>query len=40
MPRPVYQSMRERDLRGIYEYLSAVPCIEGPPSGVLRNDCT
>jgi len=40
MPWPVYQSMRERDLRAIYEYLSAVPCIEGPPSGVLHNACT
>jgi hypothetical protein len=40
MPWPVYQSMGQRDLRAIYEYLSAVPCIEGPPSGVLHNDCT
>lgn len=40
MPWPVYQNMRERDLRAIYEYLSAVPCIEGTPSGVLHNDCT
>jgi hypothetical protein len=40
MAWPVYQNMRERDLRAIYEYLSAVPCIEGPPSGVLHNDCT
>jgi len=40
MPWPVYQNMLERDLRAIYEYLSAVPCIAGPPSGVLHNDCT
>jgi hypothetical protein len=40
MPWPVYQSMRERDLRAIYEYLSAVPCVSGPPAGVLHNDCT
>jgi hypothetical protein len=39
MPWPVYQSMREQDLRAIYEYLSAVPCVEGPPSGVLHNEC-
>ncbi len=39
MPWPVYQNMAERDLRAIYEYLSAVPCIAGPPSGVLHNDC-
>ena len=40
MPWPVYQSMEERDVRAIYEYLSAIPCIEGPTSGVLHNDCT
>jgi hypothetical protein len=40
MPWPEYQNMGKRDLRAIYEYLSAVPCIEGPPSGVLHNDCT
>jgi hypothetical protein len=39
MPWPVYQSLRRQDLRAIYEYLSAVPCLEGPPSGVLHNDC-
>ena len=39
MPWPVYQDMGDRDLRAIYEYLSAVPCIEGPPSGLLHNDC-
>lgn len=40
MPWPVYQNMGDRDLRAIYEYLSAVPCIGGPPSGPLHNDCT
>ena len=40
MPWPAYQDLRERDLRAIYEYLSAVPCIAGPPTGVLHNDCT
>ncbi|HUI59075.1 MAG TPA: hypothetical protein VLX90_02565 [Steroidobacteraceae bacterium] len=40
MPWPVYKKMRERDLRAIYEYLSAVPCVAGPPSGVLHNDCS
>ncbi len=40
MPWPVYRNMRERDLRAIYEYLRAVPCVEGPPSGVLHNDCS
>jgi hypothetical protein len=40
MPWPVYQSLKEHDLRAIYEYLSAIPCIAGPATGVLHNDCT
>lgn len=40
MPWPELQSMTERDLRALYEYLSAVPCISGPPTGLLHNDCT
>ena len=45
MPWPEFQSMTEHDLRAIYEYLSAVPCITGPPAGtppptgILHNDC-
>ena len=51
MPWPVYRNMTNHDLRAIYEYLSAVPCIEGPatPSDLpppaqyafqaLHNDC-
>ena len=31
MPWPVYQDMTDRDLRAIYEYLSAIPCVEGDP---------
>jgi hypothetical protein len=31
MPWPVYQSMTDSDLRAIYEYLSAIPCVEGDP---------
>ena len=31
MPWPTFQSMTDRDLRAIYEYLSAIPCIEGDP---------
>jgi hypothetical protein len=31
MPWPVYQDMTRRDLRAIYEYLSAIPCVEGDP---------
>jgi hypothetical protein len=41
MPWPIFQSMTVHDLRAIYEYLSAIPCIEGPPApSVLHNDCT
>jgi hypothetical protein len=39
MPWPGLRNLKERDLRAIYEYLSAVPCISGPP-GPLHNDCT
>src|SRR6267378_6819158 len=31
MPWNIYRNMTNRDLRAIYEYLSAVPCIAGPP---------
>jgi hypothetical protein len=41
MPWPNFQSFTDLDLRAIYEYLSAIPCIEGPPApSVLHNDCT
>lgn len=40
MPWPLFQSMTVHDLRAIYEYLSAIPCIEGPPApSILHNDC-
>jgi hypothetical protein len=40
MPWPIHRNMTEHDLRAIYEYLSAIPCIEGPPApNVLHNDC-
>ena len=40
MPWPTYQNMTDHDLRAIYEYLSAVPCIAGPPAPDPRhNDC-
>jgi hypothetical protein len=39
MPWPTYQNMTERDLRAIYEYLSSIPCITGPATGILHNDC-
>ncbi len=31
MPWPTFQNMTDRDLGAIYEYLSAIPCIEGDP---------
>jgi hypothetical protein len=40
MPWPNYQKLSDHDLRAIYEYLKAVPCVEGPPApSVLHNDC-
>ncbi len=40
MPWPIYKNMTDHDLRAIYEYLSAIPCIEGPPAPDPRhNDC-
>lgn len=41
MPWPVHQNMTDHDIRAIYEYLSAIPCIDTNIDGapVLRNDC-
>jgi hypothetical protein len=41
MPWPIYQNLNEQDMRAIYEYLSAIPCIAGPadPNNPLHNDC-
>ena len=40
MPWPIYRNMTDHDLRAIYEYLSAIPCITGPPApSPLHNDC-
>jgi hypothetical protein len=39
MPWPEYTKMTDRDLRAIYEYLRAVPCLEGGP-GVVGPRCT
>jgi hypothetical protein len=30
MPWPAFRNMTDHDLRAIYEYLSAIPCIESP----------
>jgi len=41
MPWPRFQLMTKHDIRAIYEYLRAVPCIEGPPApSVLHNQCS
>jgi hypothetical protein len=32
MPWPFFDEFTDHDLRAIYEYLSAIPCIEGPPN--------
>jgi hypothetical protein len=40
MPWPTFQNMTDQELRAIYEYLGAIPCIAGPATGVLHNDCT
>ena len=41
MPWPIYQHMTDHDLRAIYEYLSAIPCIDtiDPNNPQLRNTC-
>jgi hypothetical protein len=40
MPWPSYMNLTKDDLRAIYEYLSAIPCIAGPPApSPLNNVC-
>jgi hypothetical protein len=46
MPWPVFSRMTDHQIEAIYEYLSAIPCIDNttstPPAGAaneLRNDC-
>lgn len=40
MPWPIFHHMTYHDLQAIYEYLSAIPCIAGPPApSLLHNDC-
>ncbi len=41
MPWVVYQDMTDHDIRAIYEYLSAIPCIAGPPApSHLHHECS
>lgn len=40
MPWWFFRNMTTHELRAIYEYLSAIPCVAGPPApSVLHNDC-
>lgn len=40
MPWFSYNNLTDRDLRAIYEYLSAIPCVAGPPApNPLHNNC-
>ena len=39
MPWTAYQKMTDLEIRAIYEYLSAIPCVAGPDTGVLHNNC-
>lgn len=46
MPWPLFHNMTDHQMEAIYEYLSAIPCIDNnfapPPAGApneLRNDC-
>jgi len=40
MPWPGLKDLTDHDLRAIYEYLSAIPCVPGPPApSPLHNDC-
>jgi hypothetical protein len=41
MPWPTFHNMTDHQMDAIYEYLSAIPCIEGPsdPNDPLHNDC-
>ncbi len=42
MPWPTYQNLTDYELRAIYEYLSAIPCVAGPadPNDPLHNNCS
>jgi hypothetical protein len=41
MPWPAFQSMTDLELQAIYEYLSAIPCVDTvvPDQPQLRNTC-
>jgi len=39
MPWPAFRSLTDHDLRAIYEYLSAVPCVQGNYPGEPADRC-
>jgi hypothetical protein len=39
MPWPLYQHMTDHDIRAIYEYLKAIPCIQGNYPGEPADRC-
>ncbi len=41
MPWPVHHNMTDHQIDAIYEYLSAIPCLESSPdpNNILHNDC-
>jgi len=41
MPWPTFANMTDHEIEAIYEYLRAIPCLEGDPdpTSVLHNDC-
>ena len=39
MPWPVFHNLTDHQIDAIYEYLKSIPCISGPPTGELHNDC-
>jgi hypothetical protein len=38
MPWPDFRNLTDQDLRGLYEYLKAIPCVEGGP-GITNPRC-
>ncbi len=37
MPWTLFDDLTDHDLRAMYEYLSAIPCVEGPPASIYPN---
>lgn len=39
MPWPIYRNMNDHEIRAIYEYLSAIPCVQGNYPGEPADRC-